>query len=138
MTEWDVASGIARRLREAGYEALFAGGSVRDRLLQREPKDYDIATNATPAQVLGLFPKSNEVGAHFGVMLVSNTGTSSRSPRSARMAAIAMADAPIMWCLQRQKKMRSVAILRSMVCSKRQKAGRSLITWADGMTLMRG
>ena len=74
MTEWEVASGIARRLREAGYEALFAGGCVRDRLLQREPKDYDVATNATPAQVLGLFPKSNEVGAHFGVMLVKQHG----------------------------------------------------------------
>ncbi len=74
MTEWEVASGIARRLREAGYEALFAGGCVRDRLLQREPKDYDVATNATPAQVLSLFPKSNEVGAHFGVMLVKQQG----------------------------------------------------------------
>lgn len=74
MNEWEVAVGIARRLHEAGYEALFAGGCVRDRLLQREPKDYDIATNATPAQVLALYPKSNEVGAHFGVMLVKQHG----------------------------------------------------------------
>ena len=74
MNEWEVACGIAKCLREAGYEALFAGGCVRDRLLQREPKDYDIATNATPAQVLRLYPKSNEVGAHFGVMLVKQYG----------------------------------------------------------------
>lgn len=74
MTEWDAALEIARRLRDAGYQALFAGGCVRDRLLGREPKDYDIATNATPAQVLKCFPKGNEVGAHFGVILVKHQG----------------------------------------------------------------
>jgi tRNA nucleotidyltransferase/poly(A) polymerase len=74
VTEWNAAVEIARRLRDAGYQALFAGGCVRDRLLDREPKDYDIATNATPAQVLQLFPKGNEVGAHFGVILVKHQG----------------------------------------------------------------
>ena len=74
MTEWFAALEIAQRLRDGGYQALFAGGCVRDRLLQREPKDYDIATNATPAQVLSLFPKGNEVGAHFGVILVRHQG----------------------------------------------------------------
>lgn len=64
------ATAIARRLSEAGHEALFAGGSVRDRLLGKEPKDYDIATSATPQEVLRLFPGSNEVGAHFGVVIV--------------------------------------------------------------------
>ena len=48
---------------------MFAGGCVRDRLLEREPKDYDIATSAKPEQVTGLFPGSNEVGAHFGVVI---------------------------------------------------------------------
>jgi poly(A) polymerase len=47
---------------------------VRDRLLEREPKDYDIATSATPAQVIQLFPGANEVGAHFGVVIAKNAG----------------------------------------------------------------
>ena len=74
MTEWKAALEISRRLHDAGYQALLAGGCVRDRLLQREPKDYDIATNATPTQVLEVFPKGNEVGAHFGVILVKYQG----------------------------------------------------------------
>lgn len=65
----DAAVTLARRLHDAGYQALFAGGCVRDRLLGTEPKDYDIATSATPSQVLALFPGSNEVGAHFGVVI---------------------------------------------------------------------
>ncbi|MFM2171864.1 MAG: hypothetical protein RI957_2093 [Verrucomicrobiota bacterium] len=74
MTEWEAAVDIALRLHGAGHVALLAGGCVRDRLLGREPKDYDIATSATPAQVLRLFPKGNEVGAHFGVILVRHHG----------------------------------------------------------------
>ena len=69
MTSRDAAFEIARRLRAAGHEALFAGGCVRDRLLEREPMDYDIATSARPEQVTGLFPGSNEVGAHFGIVI---------------------------------------------------------------------
>ena len=61
---------VARRLTDAGHEALLAGGCVRDKLLGRAPKDFDIATSATPARVLSLFPGSNEVGAHFGVVIV--------------------------------------------------------------------
>ena len=72
MTARESATELARVLRDAGYTALFAGGCVRDGLLQREPKDYDIATSATPQQVLKLFPKSNEVGAHFGVVIVKH------------------------------------------------------------------
>ena len=51
-----------------------AGGCVRDKLLGREPKDFDIATSARPAEVLALFPKSNEVGAHFGVVIAKHRG----------------------------------------------------------------
>ncbi len=69
MTSRDAAFKIARRLKAAGHEALFAGGCVRDRLLGREPMDYDIATSARPEQVTGLFPGSNEVGAHFGIVI---------------------------------------------------------------------
>ena len=70
----DAALELARRLKAAGYEALFAGGCVRDRLLEHPPKDYDIATSATPAQVMEVFPGSNEVGAHFGVVIAKHGG----------------------------------------------------------------
>ena len=72
MTARESATELASSLRDAGHLALFAGGCVRDGLLQREPKDYDIATSATPQQLLKLFPKSNEVGAHFGVVIVKH------------------------------------------------------------------
>ena len=68
------AIAVARRLSGAGHIAYFAGGCVRDALLGAEPKDYDIATDATPAQVLKLFPGSHDIGAHFGVILVKAGG----------------------------------------------------------------
>ncbi len=74
MPAYDAAHELAHRLKAAGHEALFAGGCVRDKLLGREPKDYDIATSARPEQVLKLFPGSNEVGAHFGVVIVKHQG----------------------------------------------------------------
>ncbi len=64
------AADIAQQLRHAGFIAYFAGGCVRDALLGQEPHDYDIATDATPEQVQRLFPKSQAVGAHFGVVVV--------------------------------------------------------------------
>lgn len=59
-----------QRLINAGHTTYFAGGCVRDRLLGTSPKDYDIATSATPDEVQELFPRSNAIGAHFGVILV--------------------------------------------------------------------
>jgi poly(A) polymerase len=70
----DAALALARRLREHGHEALFAGGCVRDRLLGHLPGDYDIATSALPSEVLEIFPGSNEVGAHFGVVIAKHGG----------------------------------------------------------------
>ena len=64
------AKEIVSTLQTAGYTAYFAGGCVRDQLLGIEPKDYDIATSATPDQVLQIYPKGKTVGAHFGVVLV--------------------------------------------------------------------
>ena len=64
------ALGIAQRLRAAGHQAWFAGGCVRDLHLGVEPKDYDVATSATPDRVISIFPKTFSVGAHFGVILV--------------------------------------------------------------------
>lgn len=61
---------IIARLRQAGHEALLCGGCVRDALLDKRPKDYDIATAATPDEVERLFPKTAPIGKAFGVMLV--------------------------------------------------------------------
>jgi poly(A) polymerase len=70
--QFDAAFHVLGKLRAAGYEAYLAGGCVRDLLLGREPTDYDVATSATPDVVLGLFPRTFAVGAHFGVVLVAN------------------------------------------------------------------
>src|SRR5947199_4800775 len=69
-----VATELVRRLRAAGHEAYLAGGCVRDRLLGREPLDYDIATSAPPETVQALFPRTVPVGAQFGVVLCSADG----------------------------------------------------------------
>ncbi|MBI5725381.1 MAG: CCA tRNA nucleotidyltransferase [Planctomycetes bacterium] len=61
---------VLRRLRSAGFEALFAGGCVRDMLMARPCSDYDIATSATPQDVRKLFPHVLLVGAQFGVAMV--------------------------------------------------------------------
>lgn len=61
---------IIEKLTQAGHKALLAGGCVRDMLLGREAKDFDVATSATPEQVVKLFPGAQTVGAHFGVVIV--------------------------------------------------------------------
>lgn len=70
--QFEAALDIIRSLRAAGYEAYLAGGCVRDLLLGRTPQDYDVATSATPDVVLGMFPRTFAVGAHFGVVLVAS------------------------------------------------------------------
>ncbi|MCX7805085.1 MAG: HD domain-containing protein [Planctomycetota bacterium] len=67
---YDLAVSIVRRLQETGCRALLVGGCVRDLLLGLAPKDYDVATSAPPERVRELFPKTVEVGAQFGVVLV--------------------------------------------------------------------
>jgi len=64
------ARGVARRLREAGHVAYYAGGSVRDLVRGQAPKDIDIATDARPEIVQKMFPRTYAVGAHFGVIVV--------------------------------------------------------------------
>jgi poly(A) polymerase len=71
---YTAARDIVAALRAAGHQALFAGGCVRDLLLGVEPKDFDVATSATPAVVMGYFKKTYSVGAHFGVVLVCSAG----------------------------------------------------------------
>ena len=66
----ELSISIIKSLRQQGFPAYLAGGCVRDLLLQREPVDYDVATSATPEQVMEIFPDTYAVGAQFGVVLV--------------------------------------------------------------------
>ena len=65
---------VLQRLRQAGHQALFAGGCVRDMLLDRPCVDYDVATDATPDQVSDLFDRVLLIGAQFGVAMVLRKG----------------------------------------------------------------
>ncbi len=66
----ETAIKIVRRLQEAGFDAFWVGGCVRDLLLGREPGDYDIVTSALPAQIENLFRRTIPVGKKFGVLVV--------------------------------------------------------------------
>src|SRR6516165_655576 len=68
----EFALDVVRRLRAADYEAYWAGGCVRDIVLGRRPKDYDVATNAKPLEIRELFGKTRTLplGAAFGVITV--------------------------------------------------------------------
>jgi poly(A) polymerase len=76
------AEKIIRVLRDAGHQAYLVGGCVRDLLLGREPADYDVTTDATPDEVMRIFPETYAVGAQFGVVLVPVPGPSSVSSAS--------------------------------------------------------
>jgi len=65
-----LAHRIVSKLRSEGHQAFLVGGCVRDLLLGRTPKDFDIATDARPERIMQFFPRSGQVGAHFGVVLV--------------------------------------------------------------------
>jgi poly(A) polymerase len=72
VSQREYALDVVRRLRDAGHEALWAGGCVRDQLLGIAPKDYDVATSARPEQVRELFGhrRTLAIGASFGVISV--------------------------------------------------------------------
>jgi len=70
MTNRQAAIQIVKTLRRNGFQALLAGGCVRDMLLHRRPKDHDIVTNATPPQIMKLFKRTLKIGAKFGVVMV--------------------------------------------------------------------
>jgi poly(A) polymerase len=74
MTPRELANSICETLLRAGHQALLVGGCVRDIVLGREPADYDVATDATPDEVMALFPESVAVGAQFGVIVVPTDG----------------------------------------------------------------
>ena len=70
----ELANSICETLRANRYQALLVGGCVRDILLARKPADFDVATDATPDEVLKLFPDGVTVGAQFGVIAVFQNG----------------------------------------------------------------
>jgi len=73
-TQLEAATRIVQCLIDADYVAYFAGGCVRDRLMGRQAKDYDIATSAKPDEIKAIFLKAHSVGESFGVMLVRQWG----------------------------------------------------------------
>jgi poly(A) polymerase len=103
MTNKEAAIKIIRRLHSSGFEALLAGGCVRDMLLGRTASDYDVATNAYPEEVMKMFKRTLRVGAKFGVLIVlignkkvevatfrTETGyTDGRHPAAVRFAGVA-------------------------------------------------
>src|SRR6266853_63325 len=70
----ELADQICATLRRSGHQAYLVGGCVRDILLDRDPSDYDISTDARPERVQELFPRSRGVGAKFGVILIVEDG----------------------------------------------------------------
>ncbi len=91
----EFAASIVQTLRQQGFQAYLVGGCVRDLLLGREPKDYDVATNATPTQVMNIFPETYAVGAQFGVVLIpapeqdATSGRSSDAPSKSHAVEVA-------------------------------------------------
>jgi poly(A) polymerase len=70
----DSAIAIVKELRERGHEAYLVGGCVRDMVMELEPADYDIATSARPEEIVKIFPRTESIGAQFGVILVIYRG----------------------------------------------------------------
>lgn len=67
---------VLKQLEQAGYEAYFVGGSIRDLILKRPIHDIDIATSAYPAEVKRIFPKTIDTGIKHGTVTVLNDGAS--------------------------------------------------------------
>jgi poly(A) polymerase len=86
MTEREFALTIVKRLQDAGHQALWAGGCVRDELLHREPDDYDVATDARPETIRKLFRPTVAVGESFGVINVIGPRTAQGHPLSVEVA----------------------------------------------------
>ena len=72
--QWVDVKEVCLTLRQAGFQALLAGGCVRDLLMHRSPNDFDIATNATPDEVEALFDRAIAVGKAFGVIVLPFDG----------------------------------------------------------------
>ena len=72
--EWQAALAVIQKIQEAGFEAVFVGGAVRDRLLGKTANDIDIATSALPDEVKRIFHKTVDVGIEHGTILVLDAG----------------------------------------------------------------
>jgi tRNA nucleotidyltransferase/poly(A) polymerase len=72
--QWSSVESVCRTLQSAGFQALLAGGCVRDLLMGRIPNDFDVATDATPDQVHAIYPHALTVGKAFGVTILPFTG----------------------------------------------------------------
>ena len=79
------AISVVETLRSRGHQAYLVGGCVRDLLLGREPADYDVSTDATPDQVMQIFPETYAVGAQFGVVLVPIPNNASENPSNSKL-----------------------------------------------------
>jgi poly(A) polymerase len=73
---FETATRIVKKLKGAGHEAFFVGGSVRDLLRGLDPEEFDIVTSAMPKEVRALFPHTVPVGESFGVIVVIEGGQS--------------------------------------------------------------
>ena len=82
-----LALDVVQRLQRAGHVAYWAGGCVRDRLMGRPPKDFDVATSARPEEVLKIYPRGQMVGVAFGVVLVREGGGNKRQVEIATFRA---------------------------------------------------
>ena len=91
----ELAQSVCALLQSNGYQALLAGGCVRDELLKRAPFDFDVATDALPDQVIAIFPESLAVGAQFGVVQVGMANLRWKSRLSAPMEIIPTAGVPM-------------------------------------------
>lgn len=72
MNKEALAHQILTTLHRAGFDAYLAGGCVRDKERGYPPKDFDIATNAHPKDIMGLFEKTVPIGVAFGVVLLKS------------------------------------------------------------------
>ena len=73
MSDRGFAESIIVTFAVGWFPAYLVGGCVRDLLLGNDPKDFDVATDATPSQILELYPSAQQVGAHFGVIVVGKS-----------------------------------------------------------------
>ena len=112
----ETARAIATKLREHNHIAFFAGGCVRDMVRNLPPKDIDIATDARPEEVQKLFPRTYAVGAHFGVIVVLKTDSSSKSLPSVPTTSTWTDVARAKFIFHRRRKMRGGAISPSTEC----------------------
>ena len=72
--QWQAAAAVIQKIEQAGFEAVFVGGAVRDHLLNRPSNDVDVATSALPEEVKRIFHKTVDVGIEHGTILVLDTG----------------------------------------------------------------